>query len=785
MAFAQQQIFEGYVKDEASLPVQVATVTLLQATDSAWVQSVFTDDNGKFLFEKAEKGKYLVDVHAIGYEQVKVPVTIDEEHRPITITAAKLAGSLQEVTVTASKPFIENSAGKMTVNVASSVAGAGSTAFDVLRKSPGVVIDEEGNISLKGKQGVTVLINERPTYLSGKQLADYLRSLPSDDIAKLELITQPSAKYDAEGSGGIINIVQKKNKKEGYNATASITPGTGIYANIRANAAANYKKDGLNTYANASYMSATGFLRAAYKRELLDAGGNTLTIINGGIFMKELFSDDMLRAGIDYDVNNNTTVGAMVSGNYHPNTELDETTDEITDVANGQMFYNRSKHEQGFIRKRIVANAYMNNKLSEKQKVATNADYTHSFTKKRQYLHSTNEDVNGGTAGNNLIIRSWEPVTIDAYSLKSDYTADVSPNAQLEMGVKAVYTKIDNDADFDIYNNGAWVDDMSRTNHFVYHENVNAAYASVNKSIGEQWKLQAGLRVENANISGQQKTTGESFERSAVSLFPTAYVSYKLNKKHECQLNYGRRIERPWYRALNPFPDYTSQYQYRIGNPRLQPEMTHSIELSHVYDGMLTTNIGFSRTNNMISGIVYRDENQPNVTYNKDENIAQQNSATMSLTMYKKLLAWWEMTVMGYGYYSDYYDGIRNAHTYGNGYGVNVDSQFVFKGGWKAEAHVNVMGRRQEGIYGIAEPAVYSSCGVSKKLFKDSATIRLSMEDPFGMYKYNWSANTGDVQASGQMQYNTRYYGMSFTYNIGSGSGGRQRDVNNDEVKRM
>ncbi len=783
VATAQEHALKGIVKDDAGKPVVAATVSLLLASDSSWIKTEFTDDKGSFLFEHIQQGKYLADVQAIGYEHVKTPVSIPGNPLPLTITVKK-NNSLEEVTITANKPFIENGLGKMIVNVGSSVAGKGSNAYDLLRKSPGVVVDESGNISLQGKQGITVLVNERPTYLSGTQLTDYLKTLPSDEIDKLELITQPSAKYDAEGSGGIINIVQKKNRKKGFNGTATVTPGIGVYPSMHNNAMVTWKKNRLNLYVSGNYMQATGFLRSSYQRELYDDNGGLETVINGGVFMKERFSDALLRTGADYDINEKTTAGIMVSGNYHPNTEVDDATDAIQDVQTNSVFYSKAKHDRGFLRKRIVVNAYLKNKPDDKNSIVTNADYTQYAAMGWQYLDNTNEDAAGNILPGNLQVRSRTPFAIDAVSIKSDYTGEYSKHTQLEAGIKSSYTQTDNNAMFDMYTGSAWINDTARTNHFIYRENINAAYASLNKEINNKWKLQCGLRAEHTHISGRQLANGEHFERNIVSLFPTAYAAYTINKKHEVQLNYGRRIHRPQYNALNPFPVYTSRYHYKTGNPALQPQMTHNIELTHVYNNMLTTRVYCSQTNNVINDVLYKDE-QPDVTYRRPENIAKQNTAGMSVTMYKKLLDWWELSVMGYGFYSGYYDEATTKHKQGNGYGFSIDSQFVFKNGWRAESHINIMGRRQEGIYAVMEPAVYSSCGVSKKVFKDTGTIALNMEDPFFAYRYNWSTDSGGVEASGSTKFHTLNFGLSFIYNFGSESAEKQREHTSDEVRRM
>ncbi|WP_276133638.1 TonB-dependent receptor [Polluticoccus soli] len=780
---AQEWRLAGTVKDNTGTPVVSATVSLLQASDSSWVQSSLTTENGEYSFDKVVNGKYLLDIQALGFVSKKLAVPESQSAR-LDVVLDKRAGTLDQVTVTASKPFIENGPGKMVVNVGSMVQAIGSTAYDVLVKSPGVTIDAQGNISIQGKQGITVLINERPTYLSGRELVDYLKSLPSDDVAQLELITQPSSRYDAEGSSGIINIVQKKNRKEGFNGSINITPGYGIYPTFHNNGRLTWKKGKLNSYINASYMEATGFLRADYKRDLVDDEKNILTHMEGDAFMKEHFSDAMVRAGADYDVNDKTIGGVLINYNYHPNTQLDESKDYITDVASSATFFSHALHERGFLRKRIAANAYLKNKINNKHNIITNADYTRNFTKSRQLLDNKNQKLSGEDLGNGLLVRSWTPTTIDAKSLKSDYTGELSKTTKIEAGVKCSYTTTDNNAMFDIYTPEGWVYDSARTNRFVYKENINAAYFSVNHQFGERWKTQAGLRMENTNTSGLQDIGNQYFERHFTNVFPTAYISYTVNKKNEVQLNCGRRINRPQYNRLNPFAEYISQYYYEIGNPELNPEITTDVELTHVYNSMLTTRAWYSKTTSGMNAVTFKDS-KPNTAYRQFINIAEGSNTGLSASMYKKLLDWWEISINGWASYTSFYNANTKEHRSGSGWGVDLDSQFAFKDGWKAETHIGFTGPYQDGLYTRVKPAIWTSAGVSKKVLKDSGTIALNIEDPFLAYRHIWASNTGEVIANGQFKYHTIHYGLSFVYNFGRETNGKQRENVTDEAKRM
>lgn len=686
--YGQPFLIEGTVRDNKAIPLETATVSLLQAKDSSWISSELTDSMGYFYFHSMA-GKYILDVQLEGYSRLKVPIAITGNMQIADIFLVKQSEALKEIVVSSRRQYIETGQGKTVLNIAGNTNTAGANAYDMLKRSPGVTIGMDGNISMQGKQGVVVYIDDRPTYMAGKDLEDFLKSLTADNIAQLELITQPSARYDAAGNAGIINIKQKKQKKQGINGSLISTIAQSVYPYTSHNGSLNYNTGKFNLYTTGGYLINTSYLKTKTTRVIMNDAGDTASNIRTDYFIRETLSDYFLRTGVDYTVKDGLTTGVMLVGVYHPNEETDRAVTAIADHTTSTTYSNFSLADKGFIRKRAEGNVYLNGKISKDHNLRLNADYLYNKTSYRQYLSSRHYNVSaGGSSPGNIDIRSKQPFITDAISLKADYTGKVG-DVSLESGLKHSSVVVDVNAIFDVYHDN-WVHDTIRSNHFIYHEQISAAYISANKNLNERWKVQIGLRTEQAVIRGEQVVQHQSFRTNKLSLFPTAYIAYAANEKNQFDLNYGRRIERPHYRALNPFADYSLLYFYEKGNPRLLPAFAHNIELKHSYDKFITTTANYNRTR----GLFYRVQKRDSATggvYLTPENNASSHTVTMSLQVYKKLIEQFELTVSGMGYYSAY-DGSINGediHTTAASGNVALDTVSRFKNGWAIQTNIN------------------------------------------------------------------------------------------------
>ncbi len=766
-ARAQSYHIKGTVKDREGKPLGGTTVTLLSSADSSWIKSELTEDNGAYNLTDVAKGSYIVDFNLVGYNNEKRATTIQDKDETLNIDLSKKSTELKEIVVTADKPFIEREAGKTTVNVNADKA-AGSNVLDLLRKMPGITVSGNGTISMTGKQGVLVTVNGKQTYLSGEELTNYLRSMQAEQVAQVEIISQPGAKYDAEGSAGVLNIKTRKNKKEGLSGTASASYGKTRFSGTSDNLRLNYKQNKTAVMVNAGYYNHAGFLEQEIDRSFKDPETYALTAVQRQTsYWKERFKDYSLSADIEQEINDNTTLSAQVKGVYHPNSEQDQSHTVINDVANNTTTVNDYYNQRDFVRTNYNANLQLNKKWTDKHELIASAEYVDYNVDNRQDMTNRNYDGNGNFIPGGLILKGDLPTTTDVAGAKADYSGTFG-KTKIEAGVKTSFVAIEAGVNFNVNDNGVWRYDSVRNNNFIYKENINAAYVSCAHTFSEKLDAKAGLRAEHTLADGLQEVGNVGFNRNYLSLFPTAYLNYKPNDKYNFGLNYGRRVQRPEYRQLNPYIEFTSQYSYRSGNPRLMPTFSHHCELTGSYKNTLFVTATYRNISDIINNVA-RQNNNTYVYYVMPENIAKASEVQFALTFNKALYKWWEVSASAWGF-ELYYDGFYNGlplRDKGTGFGFYTSGDLNFAHNWKAGYWFTGQGRSRESSMVTADSNLMYGFSVSKRLFKDTTTVRLNVTDPFGTYTYGWGIDLQDVYMHANNRYNTRDFTVSVTYDFG------------------
>lgn len=783
-ASAQAGSVNGTVTGKGTT-IAAATVSLLNAADSSWVKSEITDDKGAFLLGDIAAGNYLMSVSVIGFATAFQSIAVATGKAAICdVQLMPEDAVLKEATVTGRKPFVEMSLGKLIINVDGSPAAAGANVLELMRRLPGVTVSQDGAISMHGKQGVLVLIDDRPTYLSGDELAAYLRTILADEVAQIELITQPGARYDAAGNTGVINIKRKKNKRPGFNGSATAAYGQGIYYNKQGSLLLNYKKNKLNLSLNGSNMEAIGFANWEQDQYYKDAAsGTVLSSAHISSRPVEHFSIGSLRLAADYDCTDNTTIGASVRGGYHPNS-MSQNSRSLAIDQQGATIYSHLGGSEGFIRKDLVANAYLTHKFSKESTLDINFDYLTYNNDPHQDLSRFYYDPAGTIQSVTEGIRSHQPTLIDIYSAKADYTYSFAHGLKLEAGAKTSWVTTDNDAVFTTLQNNTWIPDTGRTNHFVYKENINAAYLSLSKSLGNKWDVRAGLRAEQTIADGAQYVHSRTFTRNYLSLFPTAYIDYKADSNNQFELNFGRRIDRPAYQSLNPFIYYSFQYSYSVGNPSLMPMFTNSAELKHSYKNMLITTLGYSATTNVISNILATDAN--GAIYTTDRNLASSTMYYATVVFNKDVTKWWSLNCSGMVYDQVFTATIQQQSLQKSlvAWGLNMDSQFDFGKQWKGECGIYYGSRTLASIYQTDGGSLFSTVGVSKK-FSDKFLAKLTFTDPFNLYKMSVDNDLASFNAHANFIYATQMLRCALTYTFGTAQQSARQLANMEETKRM
>jgi hypothetical protein len=618
----------GTVKDDEGKALQSATVSLLKAQDSSLVKVAVSDKVGKYEFVSIKEGKYLLSYTSVGFEK-KFSNHFDLSGATIEMPATALvaaAKGLSGVTVQSKKPFIETKLDKTIVNVEASPTNAGSTALDVLEKSPGISVNSDGAISLRGKSGVIVMMDGKPTYLSATDLANMLKNMPASALDQIEIMTNPSAKYDASGNSGVINIKTKKGRAPGFNGSIMAGITTGIY-NIEGNTYIipksqnsfqfNYKTGKLNFFGNYNPNYMEGRNTMMFDRKFIDNGNYEGYSAQTTKFLFKGFNQT-LKLGMDWDISKKDVIGVVLSGFAFDGNPTPTTVSDIFDANNNLQSRLVSYTDNDLSFKNFTSNINWRHKFdSAGQEISADVDYVR-YDNMAEMMLTTDKYNSARQFTGQSFLKGSLPADINIYSFKTDYSKPIK-NGRFEAGAKVSYVKNDNLVDYKTFFDNKWYDD-ARSNHFIYEETVNAAYVNMNKQF-KKWTVQGGLRVENTISKGNQITQNSTFKKNYTELFPTAFVSYALDKNNSLTVNYGRRITRPNYQDLNPFIYFLDTLTYRQGNIYLVPQFANKYELSYAYKSKYIVSASYSETDDVISQIM-RQNTAERKTFLTPDNVA-------------------------------------------------------------------------------------------------------------------------------------------------------------------
>lgn len=770
--------------------IESANVSLLKAKDSSVVKMAITDKAGKFEIEKISEGKYLVAVQNVGYAKYfsdAFEISATKNTKALAIDLKVASKELSEVTVTASKkPLVEQKIDRMIVNVEASITNVGATALEVLEKSPGITVDKDGNISLKGKQGVMVLIDGRQTYLSGEDLANLLRNMNAAQLDQIEIMTNPPAKYDAAGNSGIINIKTKKTKIKGFNGSVNVGYGQGVYPKTNESINLNYRTGKINLFGNYSFNYREDYQQLDISRNFMDSTTKQISsIFKQQAVMNKMNRSHNAKIGMDYFVSKKTTVGFVVTGFDNTGTVITNTPTNIFDKNNVLQSVTKTNSDGNSEWKNLSTNVNLRQLLDTSgQELTVDLDYSGYNAGSYQRLASNYFNAAGIPTQRGDTLDGNLPSIIKIYTAKADYTLPLKHGAKFEAGVKTSFVKTDNNAIYDSLINAAYVPDYTRSNHFIYKENINAAYVNYSKELSKKWSAQLGLRLENTHSQGNQlgnvQQAASSFDTSYTQLFPTAYISYKLNDKNQFVINYGRRIDRPNYQDLNPFIQFIDKYTFQQGNPSLRPQFSDNIELSHMYlGGAITTTLNYTHVSNIIQEAIEQNS-ATNQTFIKKSNIATLNQFGIAVNLYLPVKKWWTINFYT-NVFNNHYSGlVNNTYVDIDGTSVMFNGSFAFKfnKGWGAEINGFYRGKAVQGVL-VSEPMGSINFGFSKSVLKENrGTIRLNFRDPFRLQYFRGASKYGDVDASFTNHWDNRVINIGFTYRFSKGK------VNTPQRKR-
>jgi len=765
------------VKDH---PLEYATIGIIKAEDSVMVTGGVTDSKGRFSVPKVPLGKYYLRVHFMGFKKFKSSFfTIgpgNENYSAGTIRLESASKSLGEVEVVAGKEAVEYSLDKKIINVGQNIASAGGTAIDLLQTIPSVTVDIDGNVSLRGSTAVTILVDGRPSGLVS------LDQLPASMIERIEIITNPSARYDPDGMAGILNIVLKRKQDMGFNGISTINLGTGKKFNSSNNFNIRYNKLNLSLNYDVRMFAMKGFSELKRQSFLSDSSLNLSQ--NARTQRSGTFHN--VKAGVDYYINDKNTLSFTALYNVRPHPEetilrntSSNTSGEITDDYTRYTREESNSHGGDFTlnyRKEFDDKAHL---LTVDAFLTTSKSYDNTSYIQQTLLGPDTipaELQRGNTHNTNTNL-----------TLQLDYVRPLGKFGRIETGYKSSFRNNDMDYILENYMDGSsmWLNDTTTSNHFIYKDQVHAIYFTYAAGIGNL-KMQAGVRLEDFIVNTEQRMNGIKSNTNRLSIFPSAVVRYDFTTKHYIQLSYSKRVNRPGARQLNPFIDKEDPQNLSSGNPLLKPEYIHALELGHSLNFLKTsinTTIFFRYINGMISRLITL--NNDGTTFSFPRNLDNGYSYGAELVLAQDIAKWWKMNINGSLFRSSFNGSGLTASTFKDNFTWTVKAN-TFITIWKTDFQVSFVYNAPKytvqnapfggGGQGKQSAFYFVDLGVKRDILKGKGTINIRLSDVFKTQRFDME-NFGDNFTSHTYRYrDSRVLYVGFTYRI--------RDYKKDRSKK-
>lgn len=770
-----KQTIKGIVKDAQNMLVAGAIIELASAGDTTLIQRKLSNNKGVFEFTNLAKGTYILTIKSIGNLSYKSGlIAADSSHEnivlPVIFLTPTTANNLKNVTVTIKRPLLEQDIDKTIVNVDAMISSATSNTLEVLEKTPGISISNNGEITLNGKSGVLVLIDGRATYMSAQDLAIYLKSLPGAMLDKIELMDNPPAKYDAAGSA-IINIRLKKNKTSGFTGNVSTSYSQGKFARTNDATNLNYHTKKINLFANLGYTREKNYNNDLFDRKFYSENETLTSSVDLKNLQNYSFNSTSLRFGADINATPKTSFGFIVNANVTPRHGTLDYVSNSLDASKLLDSVGKGNTLGRDTRKNGEINLNYNHKFNDAgHELSADVNYLNYKAHGKQDL-LTYTYLPDNTITNTNAFYYDLPSAINIYSLKADYVHPIKKKASLEAGIKSSFVTNNNDSKYFNVAGSLHTQDYTQSNHFIYHENINAAYINARKS----WTrvgLQLGLRAENTRLNGKQtgndSIAGSYFEKSYTEIFPTAFVSYKLDSMGNNTLtaSFSRRINRPNYQLLNPFLAFRDNYTYNTGNPLLLPQYQNRAEIKYQYKKYFGLNATYGQFKDVIFSTT---EAVGDIFINKPANIASGYMLVLASNVSLTPVKFWSINVNAFLAHAAL-KGVLYEEKFNNPlsmFRVNIMNQLSFNKGWSAEVTAFYSGKDLQGQI-VAEPRYRVFTAAQKKIFKDKGSIKISIEDVF----HSWiqKDNSVSIKQATAYHYNesdTQRIGLAFTYRFG------------------
>jgi iron complex outermembrane recepter protein len=771
---AQQGTLKGILQDSKGEATAFATAALLQSKDSTLVKVVLADEAGVFVFENIAAGQYLLKSNYVGLPNLyksSINVLAGQVTDLGILTFAEGATTLEEVQVTTQRRLVDVQPDRIAFNVEGTVNASGSNGLELLRKAPGVQVDNNDNIIVLGRSGVLIYIDGKRLPLSGDQLSNYLSSLQASQIDRIDIISNPGAKYEAEGNAGIIDIRLKRDKNMGANGSLNTTLTQGVHTRGNVQLMGNYRNKHMNLFGNIGLDGGENFSNMDFYSEM-----NQLVIIEKNRELRE-YRGQNARIGADFFLSKHHTLGFIATGNFGSNQETVLNRISIAPQAAAMNIDSILVANTLSDQKRNNQSYNLNYRFDNGKSSTVNIDFDYGAYRNDLLRDQPNNYYNANeTTLLTSIYNAFDtPSDIEIYTAKIDVETKTLGG---QLGYGAKFSKVVSDNTFLFYDvlNGTKIRNNRNSNTFLYDEQVTAGYLSYNRSLSGTISMSAGLRAEHTDATGNLATFDTTLNEPPVefnylSWFPSVGFTYSKNPMHVWNFNIGRRINRPDYNVLNPFNNQLSQLSFEKGNPFLRPEIVNNVELGYTLFYAFNFKIAFSNTSNQITRLIGPDERDPRSSFISWDNLATQKITSFNLSAPFDITKRWSV------YLNANASHTNNQADYGNGAVVNVkafnwnvfqQSTISLARGWKAEVSGWYSGPGVWGGVFLSDPMYSLDLGLQKKFFNEQLALRLSVSDV--TYQAWWSGYSlfNGLRSAGSGKYDSRAVTLNVNYNFGN-----------------
>ncbi len=785
---------KGTVLDENKKPIEFCNIILHKYNDSTYLNGTTTDSLGKFEIKDIKPENYFMEIIYVGYKTDTVQAIIEVKNDAegvfdFGIIELKVeANMLKGVEITSTKPIIERKADRIVYNVENSAKSSGESVMDLLRSVPGVTVNGNDEIRVNGKNQVQVMINGKVEQLTGDQLASLLKSIQSSNVKKIEVVSNPSARYDANAKGGVLEIQLKSNLRTGTNGSVFANYRQNEYASTETgfNINVNHKKITLSTNYNFGYNN--NYQKNTFVRNFTTT--NSVERFDENSFDKNKFISHYANLSLKYNINDKNTIG--IGGELfqfkNPHTST-SNLNIINNVLSSENVNSIQKTINTADVKSINPSANFNFR-SQLDSTGSTLEFTYDYTYFNLYTlsHLNMAYLDSNAVEKNiprLDFKQDNPYIVNLHTSKVNYNKTLKHEHSIEVGVKFTWTKTSNDIKFNNLIGNDYIIDSTKSNKFQYIENINAVFSTWSKNWKKGWSTNLGLRIEQTNTNQQSYTLNSITKRHYVDFFPSLFIQKSIKEKHSININYSRKIQRPDFNDLNPFQFYLSPYSVWTGNANLKPQYINVTEFTYTFKNAYSFFIGHENLNNNYTHLIFQDDSTKISTY-RASNFKIRNNLNIGFNINKEIFKWWTISYSAQYTFFKYNSIVNNSPfiVSSHKFNISLDNTFILPKGFM----INVFGFYTSPHYDATD--IMKSDGMlnislSKTFFDKKLRIRIAGNDILATKNMSYTTNYFNVNSKTTNKWSSRFFSLTVSYNFQKGKKFQNSRVNksNEEEK--